>query len=99
MGNSVTDHLNKLYMRWFLKLLSAHTSIYYHKQKRKSDRVHQLLDDKNQTFPSNNLSAIKDRIKCANISLIQNLSDVYQQWHLACRCHSSITDNKSGRVH
>ena len=41
---------------------------------------------KNRTFPSDNLSAIKNRSVCADTSPTKNQCDVIQQWDVACHC-------------
>ena len=43
-----------------------------------------------QTFPSDNLSAMKNRIVCSNFSPTRNQSDINQQ----CHCHNTLTTVK-----
>ena len=80
---------------------SAHRPIFYRKQKigvKINSCVLTFGPIKNRTFPSDNLSVIKNQSVCTDFSSIKNLSDVNQQWNHACHCHSTITLIKKSRA-
>ena len=73
-------------------LCPAHTDrFFYYRQKiavKIASCVLTFCPIKNQTFPSNNLFAIKNRLVCADFSPTKNQSDVTQQWDLDCHCQA-----------